>query len=335
MRVNPTRPAITSARKKTTWVRFSSLTSFATSRRTPALQERGESGWLAAEDPPAGTPAATQGPGLWGFPAVSPSHPSHPSTFPHCERRRIAVEFSADPPSFHRHAGKSDRLCCQGVVPLLVAVLILIRSASSAAEPLQGVLHLRVGNPNDPDRRNLRLDRPGVLPLKTGDRFWIEARINRTAYLYLFWIGSDGKVAPIYPWHRGRWEERPAEERKRDRLDLPPEADKAWEIPAGRPGIETLLLLVREDSPLPRKDEETIANLLVGVRVSPDKLIKAAVWVENGREVTIDRHDRAAPSSKSRKSDDRVLRIRRILQEKVQPLGDYHQAIVFPNQGGK
>lgn len=94
-------------------------------------------------------------------------------------------------------------------------------------------------------------------------------------------------------------------------------------------------MLVREDSPLPRKDEETIANLLVGVRVSPDKLIKAAVWVENGREVTIDRHDRAAPSSKSAKSDDRVLRIRRILQEKVQPLGDYHQAIVFPNQGGK
>ncbi len=216
-----------------------------------------------------------------------------------------------------------------------MAVLILLGTASTASEPLRGVLHLRVGNPNDPDRRNLRLDRPGFLPLKAGDRFWIEARINRPAYLYLFWVGSDGKVAPVFPWQPGHWETRRAEERKRDHLDLPAEADKAWEIPAGGPGIETLLLLVREDSPLPRKDEETIAKLLAKASVSTGTLIKEAVWLENGREVTIDRQDRAAPSSKTRKSDDPVLRIRRLLHEKVQPLGEYHQAIVFPNQGGK
>ncbi len=221
------------------------------------------------------------------------------------------------------------------VVSVIMAVLILLGTASSAAEPLRGVLQLRVGNPDNPGRRNLRLDRPGVLPLKTGDRFWIEVRINRPAYLYLFWVGSDGKVAPLFPWQPGHWEERPAEEQKRDRLDLPPDANKAWEIPASKPGIETLLLLVREDSPLPREDEEKLAKLLAGARVSSETLIKEAVWVENGREVTINSHDRAAPSSKTRKSDDPVLRIRRLLQEKVQPLGEYHQAIVFPNQGGK
>ncbi len=202
-------------------------------------------------------------------------------------------------------------------------------------EPLRAVLHLRVGDPTDKQRRNLRLDRPGVLPLKAGDRFWIEVRLNRPAYLYVFWVGSDAKVAPIYPWKPGHWDQPPADEQKRDRLDLPPNAKDAWKIPAGRPGIETLVLLVREESPLPRKDEESLAKLLAGAQIRVETLIKEAVWVENGREITIDREDRAVPSNRTRKSDDPVLAIRRLLQEKVQPLGEYYQAIVFPDEGGK
>jgi hypothetical protein len=200
---------------------------------------------------------------------------------------------------------------------------------ASGAEPLSGVLHLRVDDPKDPHRRSVRLDQAGVLPIKAGDRFRIEVKLNRPAYLYLLWVGSDGKVAPIYPWRPGHWEARPADEAKRDRLDLPAEVDKAWEIPAGRPGIETLLLLVREESPLPRKEDQALATLLPGARVATGDLIKEAVWLEDGREIT-----RATPSRKTRKSDDPVLAIRRLLQGKVQPLCDYHQAIVFPNRGG-
>jgi hypothetical protein len=205
---------------------------------------------------------------------------------------------------------------------------------SLAAEPLRGVLHLRIGDPGDPGRRNVRLDQPGVLPLKSGDRFWIEARLNRPAYLYLFWVGADGKVAPIFPWKPGHWEMRPAEEHRLAYLDLPAKADHAWEIPAGRPGIETLLLLVREESPLPRKNEETLAKLLAGARVPTEVLIKEAVWLENGREITIDLRNRAVPSLKTRKSGDPVLAIRRLFSEKIRPLGDYYQAIIFPNRGG-
>ena len=98
--------------------------------------------------------------------------------------------------------------------------------------------------------------------------------------------------------------------------------------------METLLLLVREASPLPRRHEENLARLLSDTRVSGSVLIKEAVWLENGREITLDPQDRALPSSKTRKSDDPVLRIRRLLSDKVQPLGDYYQAIVFPSQGG-
>jgi len=96
-----------------------------------------------------------------------------------------------------------------------------------------------------------------------------------------------------------------------------------------------LLLLVREESPLPRRNEEKLAKLLSGAHVSSSVLIEKAVWLENGREIMLDPRDRASPSSKSRKSDDPVLRIRRLLSDKVQPLGDYWQALVFPNEGGK
>jgi hypothetical protein len=228
---------------------------------------------------------------------------------------------------------------------VLISVLVIAGNASGQprapssgqgkSEPVRAVLHLRIDDPADPGRHDLRLDQARVLPLKARDRFRIEARLSHRAFLYLFWIGSDAKVAPIYPWKPGHWDSRPVQESKTGRVNLPPKADEAWEIPTGSPGIETLLLLVREESPLPRRDEEQLARLLANTRVSTSILIKEAVWLENGREITIDHQDRAIPSSKARKSDDPVLGIRRLLQEKVPPLGDYFQAIVFPNQGGK
>jgi hypothetical protein len=75
--------------------------------------------------------------------------------------------------------------------------------------------------------------------------------------------------------------------------------------------------------------------LLPGLPAQGRPSLDTAVWIENGREVTLDPHDRAAPSPKTRKSDDPVLRLRRLLRDKVQPLGDYSQAVLFPNQGGR
>jgi hypothetical protein len=200
------------------------------------------------------------------------------------------------------------------------------------AAPLHGSIHLRIDDPRNPRRRNLRLDQPEAVPLKARDQFRIEARLNRKAYLYIFWLGSDGKVAPIYPWAEGHWERRPAQEAQIDRLDLPPPPDKAWQIPPGEPGLETVVLLAREQSPLPR--DVDLAKLLSGSPAPPRVSLDTAVWIENGREVILDQQDRAAPSSKTRQSNDPVLRLRRRLQEQVQPLGEFSQAILFPNHGG-
>jgi hypothetical protein len=197
------------------------------------------------------------------------------------------------------------------------------------AGPLHGSIHLRIDDPANPRRRGLRLDQPGAVPLKARDLFRIEARLNRPAYLYVFWLGSDGKVGPIYPWVEGHWDRRPAQEATIDQLDLPPKADKAWEIPPGAPGLEAVVLLAREESPLPR--EVDLARLLGGSPAPPRLTLATAVWIENGREVILDQQNRAALSPKTRTSDDPVLRLRRRLQEAVQPLGDYYQAILFPN----
>jgi hypothetical protein len=208
-------------------------------------------------------------------------------------------------------------------------------SGQAEPEPLKGVLHLRVDDVADSRRRNLRLDEAGVLPLKAGDRIRIEARLNRPAYLYLFWIGSDGKVGPIYPWTEGKWERRPAQEQKVKRVILPATTDQAWTMPAGSAGIETLVLLAREHSVLAQRDAEKLAKLVSTSPVLTSSLIKEAVRLENGREITLDLHDRSAPSTKPRKSNDPALRIRRLLSDQVQPLGDYCHALIFPCAAGK
>ena len=74
--------------------------------------------------------------------------------------------------------------------------------------------------------------------------------------------------------------------------------------------------------------------------------MREAIWLEDGQEVAFepthgpgrgergeDDLSRGIPSPKSRKSDDPVLRIRAILSSKVQPLGSYSQAVLFPNVG--
>ena len=121
----------------------------------------------------------------------------------------------------------------------------------------------------------------------------------------------------------------------------------SWRSPVSSPGLETLVLLAREDSPLPREDEARLAEGLAGSPVPMPAGMSEAIWLEDGQEVAFepthgpgggkrgeDDLSRGIPSPKSRKSDDPVLRIRAILSNKLQPLGSYSQAVLFPNIGG-
>ncbi len=209
------------------------------------------------------------------------------------------------------------------------------------AGPLRGRIDLLVVKSKDGTRRRLRLADPHAVPLRAADEFRIEARLDRPAYLYLFWVGSEGKVAPLYPWKEHDWAQRPAEEQKVTGAELPEIITDILEIPASPPGLETLVLLARDDSPLPREDEAKLAQGLSGTPVPLPADVTKAIWIEDGEEVTFeptaglkDAVPRSMPSPTTRKSNDSVLRIRALLKEKVKPLGSYSQAVLFPNEGG-
>jgi serine/threonine protein kinase len=215
-----------------------------------------------------------------------------------------------------------------------------------AAQPIKGRIDLLVVKSKDGTRRRLRLDDHGAVPVRANDEIRIEARIDRPAYLYLFWLGSEGKVAPLYPWKDHDWSKRPAEEQKVTGVELPEVLDDVLEIPASSPGLETLVLLAREDTPLPRDDQARFAQSLTGSPVPMPSGMSQAIWLEDGHEVAFgpadgrtrggdspDELSRGIPSPTTRKSDDPVLRVQSLLSRKLQPLGSYSQAVLFPNVG--
>jgi predicted Ser/Thr protein kinase len=217
----------------------------------------------------------------------------------------------------------------------------------ASPQPMKGRIDLLVVKSKDGTRRRLRLADRGAVPVRAGDEIRIEARLDRPAYLYLFWLGSEGMVAPLYPWKDHDWSNRPAEERKVTAIEVPEVADDVLTIPASPAGLETLVLLAREDSALPLGEEQKLAADLAGPPVQMPKGFGEAVWLEDGQEVVYapsmmsiraERGEadlsRGIPSPKTRKSDDPVLRVRAVLKEKVQPLGGYSQAVLFPNEGG-
>src|SRR5262249_30325840 len=112
----------------------------------------------------------------------------------------------------------------------------------------RGVLDVRVWRtgPGGAATR-MRLTDPGALPLRPGDQFRIEAAGDRPAYPYPFWIHTEGKAVPVYPWQPGQWGTRPAEERPVTELELPPTVGKGYTIDGDRPGMETLILLACDE----------------------------------------------------------------------------------------
>jgi len=143
----------------------------------------------------------------------------------------------------------------------------------------KGYIDVIVYDPEDPQRQNVRLNTPDVLPLKPGDRFAVEAEMNPPAYLYILWIDADGKVNPIYPWKPGHWEERPAEEQPVGRLRRPEALDHWFTIKESAPGMDTLVLLTR-DAPLPA-DMDLRAEL-GEVHSQTMQSPHATAWFENG-----------------------------------------------------
>jgi hypothetical protein len=106
----------------------------------------------------------------------------------------------------------------------------------AALSPMKGRIDLLVVKSKDGTRRRLRLADRNSLPVRADDEIRIEARLDRPAYVYLFWLGSEGKVAPLYPWRDHDWSTRPSQERKVTGAEVPEILDDILEIPHSAPG---------------------------------------------------------------------------------------------------
>jgi hypothetical protein len=196
-------------------------------------------------------------------------------------------------------------------------------------------IDIRLWDPADAARRGLSLHDPGVLPLKPGDRFRVEARVNRPAYLYVVWIDTEGHLWPGHPWREADWRRR-GPESPAQKLSLPEEGGEGFEVPAGPPGTETLVLLARS-TPLP--DGVDLAAVVGGLPAQTPPA-PAAVWFENGeRDAGTPARERSgSPFARRTAIDDPVLRTQMILKEKLQaapePLFEYTRAVCFPDRGG-
>jgi serine/threonine protein kinase len=223
----------------------------------------------------------------------------------------------------------SGAVLLAGVVGL--AVLLprwLTPVPATVIPPLKGAIDVLVYEPDNPRRQNLFLDDPGAMPLRPGDEFYIEAELNRPAYLYVLWIDTDGKVLPVYPWRPGHWEDRHAQERPVARLRRPEALDEFYKVPKGTPGMETLVLLARE-TPLP-PDIDLRAELGELPRPAAQEL-KATAWFENGAPVR-NRRGREGRFDVTRRQDP-VLGTQQRIRERLTDHFAYVLAVSFANQG--
>jgi hypothetical protein len=196
------------------------------------------------------------------------------------------------------------------------------------AQEYAGWIDVMMSEPNNPQRDRLRLHEPGARPLRPGDEIKIQVELNRSGYCYILWFDAEGKPLSIYPWQGLHWPKRPAHEEPVAKLWLPLGQD-VYRIGKSPPGLETLLLLVR-DTPLPA--DQDLRALLGDVEPQAYANLNYVAWFKNGHEV--DDEENRAPEEIGQSSNPAV-RLQARIQERLGPWFAFNRAVVFGNKGTK
>jgi serine/threonine protein kinase len=236
---------------------------------------------------------------------------------------------------------------------LVTAALLWPRPSpfGSAVAPLSGTLDVEVARPGPEGDIGKLVRFAERVPLRPGhDYVRIQATLNRQAFLYLVWVDSTGAVTLLPPsdQQREQGKERPITEL------FWPAREYGSKLGAGSAGIETLLMLTREE-PLPAQID--LVALLKGIRVPPSGNPRAPkgklepskaehqtafldpAWFENGRPVrdgtdSLARafKDRSPPRADDRlpvAEDDPVLQLHAFVYTRLQDLFPYSRAVSF------
>ncbi len=254
----------------------------------------------------------------------------------------FSIPLSPEPTTVTLPRPRSRFALWAGGVAGLVAALVVIvvvahprtpsgtgQPVADALAPLKGSIDVRVFGKDDPQRQNLFLDDPGAVPLRPGDEFCIEAKLNRPAYAYVLWIDTEGEVVPVYPWKPKHWEDRPADEHAVHQLRVPEALDRYYSIKAGTPGMDTLVLLAR-DEPLPPNVD--LRGELGALPQPKAQGFRATAWFENGVPVKNERG--RAGNFDERQRDDPVLQTQERIRERlVGKHFSYVLAVSFADRG--
>jgi hypothetical protein len=198
--------------------------------------------------------------------------------------------------------------------------------------PIRAVVDIRVWR--GPDGAAVRYwlsDLGALLPLMAGDKFRIEATTDRPAYLYLFWIDTEGKAVPVYPWQPGKWGTRPEQEQSvAGSLEPHRTATGGYTITGDQPGMETLILVARAER-LTLSDEQVQSWFADLPAQRPFQNPEAAVWFENGRIVT--EGGKQKRGFEETDINDPVLRVQGLLKTRIGPHAASTAAVSFARLG--
>jgi hypothetical protein len=183
------------------------------------------------------------------------------------------------------------------------------------------------------EKRLLRLNEAGALPLRKTDKFRIEGRVDPPAYLYVVWVDPEHDVTPVYPWDPKKgWGSRPTKEEKVGGVSLPPNAGNRYTAPEAKAGVATMVLFARP-TPLDVPDE-VVKGWFEGL---PDLPLpaggeQAAVWFDD----YVDVKDPDRPRTFAEVgADDPFARWQGQLQKVLGGQAAFQTAVSFARTGGK
>lgn len=237
-------------------------------------------------------------------------------------------------------SGPDSLLALLGVQGLAVATAspdptTTFACGQAAPAPLDAALELVFWDASRKCR--LGLDDPGVLPVKEGDEFRIEVRLSRSAFVYLIWIDSQGNARPVHPWAPGSEWKLTGKEESRTKLTLPA-GDEGHVLPINGPaGVETLVLLARDDEPLSADEHERFSGWLPArfprLQSLPDPAQPR--WLRCRREECEAAGAGVRGIGMPRAPADPLFQLDTLLRDRLGPRFRLVQAVSFMNDGAK
>jgi predicted Ser/Thr protein kinase len=144
-----------------------------------------------------------------------------------------------------------------------------------APRALAGDLIVRVWSETNADKRGLKIEDPGALPLLPGEQVHLEAHLNQPAHIYLMWVDGHGHAALLYPRSDDKYGAEPSGDLVRETVHSPAALDKGHRM-EGPGGLETVLLLARR-TPLPAG-----TDLMALIGESPPSPLRDVLEVARG-----------------------------------------------------